>query len=391
MGAWTDRITVRNLYLHRFWNDLGDGLLKVFVPVLIYKNTGSLIYVSGFLLFYYVLQSGMNLALFRRICQYPILALLLRLIPVLGTQFLLTSSWNDWRLMLGLAITTASANVFYWIPLHYTFLISAKSKVGSSIGQLQVAAVAGKFVAPLISGFLLSAYGIELVASIAILLYILSVICMYYPRFPRQEEIGQPAQRNPPLKPEKQLESKAVSGKMPLSAFLRAYILAGTWDTAEVFWTIYVFRTSVGLLDVGIVASLIQLGVVLSNLIIGRLSDQHRWWLPAVAALGLYGLFWTGRALTDTPVWIYVLSAGSGILRPMFEIPMFSGFIINAKHSKDFPRWIVMREVAIKSGGIGLVLVASLVPSLLQFPFICAAITSLLFLEPLSRVSNNKS
>ena len=49
------------LYLHRVFNEFADGLIKIFVPVVIFERTSSLEWVIFFLLGYYTLQSFLNL------------------------------------------------------------------------------------------------------------------------------------------------------------------------------------------------------------------------------------------------------------------------------------------------------------------------------------------
>ncbi|MGK7905872.1 MAG: MFS transporter [Synechococcus sp.] len=378
------QIAIQNLCLHRFWNSLGDGLLKVFVPVLIYQQTGSLNACIAFLLSYYCLQSLLNLSLYERICRWPIVALLLRLIPVLGTQALLTSGWQDWRLMAGLALTTAAANAFYWVPLHFAFVKAPTSKIGRAVSRFRVAAIVGGTIAPVLSGVLLTRVGIGVVASIAVGIYLVSIASLYLPGFGDRQELERV--ESVPVREEPQQLQPAAS----FSTFLYSYGLTGIWDTAEVFWALYIFQNSLGLIEVGIAASAIKLGVVVSNLAIGRLTDLKRWWRPAAIALSIYGLLWLGRAVTYSPIWIFSLSAGAGLVRPLFEVPMFSGFMSRAKASADFRRWITLREVAIKMGGTCLVTATVLLPALSQLPFLCASATTLLFWKPLARVAKQK-
>jgi len=301
------------------------------------------------------------------------------MLPLVLTQLLLISGRTDLWLVLGLTLSTALANVFYWVPLNFLMSASvAGGKAGTTVGIIRASSVVGKIVAPILSGLLVAGHGIEVSVILALIAYTCSLVPLIALRVPRlaQEHSPQP--------------EPVPSADPPLSTFLGAYAVAGVWDTAEVFWALHVYILSATVVDAGVAAGLLQLGVVLANLVTGRLTDQRRWRSAALAALALYCLFWALRPFALAPWAIFALSIAAGFVRPGFEIPVFSGYLTTARRTPDIDRWLVLREVAIKSGGLFLVGGVALLGAPGMTPFVAAAAGGLLFIFPLNRLAEQK-
>jgi hypothetical protein len=363
-----------SLYVHRFFNEIGDGLIKVFVPILIYQRTGLLSACIIWLASYYILQSLLNLSLKQWLVANPLWSLWLRILPVILTQVLLISGRTDGWLVAGLTCSTALANVFYWVPLNYLMSASiGKGKAGSLVGWIRASSVIGKTVAPILGGWLVVSHGIVSSVILATVMYALSLLPLLGLR--RVSLISK-------IPPVPLTESDAS-----LWTYLRAYFIAGVWDSAEVFWALHVFVISATFVDAGLASGLLQLGVILANIITGWLTDKKRWWIPAVITLGLYGLLWMLRPTLLEPWSIFAISIGAGLMRPGFEIPVFTSYLNAAQKSGQLERWLAFREVAIKTGGLCLVTAVAGTGNFSVTPFVIAGLASGLFFEPLSRVA----
>ncbi|WP_173275784.1 MFS transporter [Paenibacillus sp. NEAU-GSW1] len=382
----------KSLLIHRVMNELADSLLKVFIPIMIYKEMGSIGYAAAYLGGYYLLQSLLNMVLGRFMTAKPIVFILLRLLPVLGTQYLLLEG-QGYVLLYGLIVTTALANAFYWIPLNYLFAVSAGKSVGKATGRFRAASVAGKIIGPGVSGIVLSYFGVAAVSVVAVAFFVVSIAVLLFsilkngqngmsaavPEKAATESVEVSAE---PIKP--------LDWKSRLSA-LRVYIassvLSGFNDTADIFWSLYVFSVSAAFIDVGFVAVFIQVGVLCANLLIGKLTDIRKWLLPALLPLLAYAIIWSIRPYAMEPLSVFALSALGGFLAPFFTIPVFANFIKDSKGTNDLAGCLVAREVSIKGGG-AVSIVGYLATGLIHVPFIFASVASLLLAVPLMQIFN---
>ncbi|SFT18851.1 MFS transporter [Paenibacillus sp. BC26] len=375
------------LLVHRVMNELADSLLKVFIPILIYKELGSIAYAAAYLGGYYVLQSLLNMTLGRYMTAKPIVFILLRLIPVLATQYLLVAGHGS-LLLYGLIASTACANAFYWVPLNYLFASSAGKAVGKATGRFRAASVAGKIIGPGISGIVLTYFGIEAVSTIAIAFFVVSIVVLLvsYLSTGNEAKVMSSIVEAPLGSP----EGTAQQPQSPFAAiriYLVSSVLSGFSDTADIFWSLYVYTVSAAFIDVGFVAVFIQFGVLGANLVIGKLTDVRKWLLPALLPLLAYAVIWIVRPYAMAPISVFTLSAAGGFLVPFFTIPIFANFVTESKQTHSLSRCLVSREVALKGGGT-ISIAGYLATGMISMPFILAGVASLLLAVPLLRIFN---
>ncbi len=370
-----------SLYVHRFFNEIGDGLIKVFVPIMIYQRTGLLYACIIWLASYYILQSLLNLSLRRWLVTNPLWSLWLRILPVILTQFLLMSGLTDGWLVLGLTFSTALSNVLYWVPLNYLMSASISGnetgKAGSSVGWIRASSVIGKTVAPILGGWLVADHGISSSVILATAMYSLSLLPLL-------------SLRGVSLMPKIACQTPSKISEVSFWTYLRAYFIAGIWDSSEVFWALHIYVISATIVDAGIASGLLQLGVILANIVTGWLTDKKRWWIPAVVTLGLYGLMWILRPTLLEPWSIFAISIVAGLMRPGFEIPVFTSYLSAAQRSNCLEQWLAFREVAIKVGGLSLVTAVAIAGDFSITPFVVSGVASGLFFEPLNRIAGRK-
>ncbi|MBP3966213.1 MFS transporter [Paenibacillus lignilyticus] len=377
------------LLVHRVMNELADSLLKVFIPILIYKELGSIGYAAAYLGGYYVLQSLLNMTLGRYMTAKPVVFILLRLIPVLATQYLLVAGHGS-LLLYGLIASTACANAFYWVPLNYLFASSAGKAVGKATGRFRAASVAGKIIGPGISGIVLTYFGIEAVSTIAITFFVASIVVLLvsYLSTGNEAKAMSSIVEAPLIAPV--AESSAQQPQSPFAAiriYLVSSVLSGFSDTADIFWSLYVYTVSAAFIDVGFVAVFIQFGVLGANLVIGKLTDVRKWLLPALLPLLAYAAIWIVRPYAMAPISVFTLSAAGGFLVPFFTIPIFANFVKESKQTHSLSQCLVSREVALKGGGT-ISIAGYLATGMISMPFILAGVASLLLAVPLLRIFN---
>ena len=180
--------------------------------------------------------------------------------------------------------------------------------------------------------------------------------------------------------------------KISLNLFMIAFMIVGIFDTSEVFWSLFIYSVSVTYLNVGIASTLIKLGIILANLIIGVITDNNKWFVPAILALIVFSALWILRLNTQNVYIIFVISVASGFMLPFFLIPTFSKFISYARNSQNLPIWLAYREISLKTGGVFSILLALLIPIFtLTAPFLFSAIGSLGFIGVLKKMQHKSA
>ncbi len=352
------------LYLHRFFNEFADSLIKVFIPVVVYAKTGDLFWVLCYLAGYYIIQSAINATLGKRICKYPVFSIMFRFIPLMVLQAVLVSDMFSLYFVVALSLSTALSNALYWVPVNNIFALLADEHLGKRAGEIRAVSRFGNLLAPMISGFAISRFGVESVAILAVANYIISLLVLF------------PSRGVLKCSSVKGVETVRTDKKQPgnsLGIFLLSYVLVGIFDTSEIFWSLYIYSVSTAFVKVGISATLIKAGVMAANLITGKIADKEKWFIPAITAVLLFAVLWCGRFFAENTVSLYLLSVTSGFLCPFFLIPVFSKFIYYAKLGDKLASWLIWREVSIKAGGCLVVALAAILPTFFAGPFFLSA------------------
>lgn len=120
---------------------MADATIKVFVPLLILKATGSLMLSFVYLVVNYFIASVLFFALKKFIQKYMFLCLILSIIPIVAGAFLLTIEINIW-IVLVLALLYSVSDVLYYGGLNLIFATfdskanMAKFEAGSNLGRI---------------------------------------------------------------------------------------------------------------------------------------------------------------------------------------------------------------------------------------------------------------
>lgn len=361
---------------HRTLNDLADGLIRVYIPVAIYRHTGSFSMVIFYALIYYSIQSIINLFLQRQYAARPMLFISVRIIPLLLLQLLLrTSGLLPWAYISLLGITMALSNAFYWVPLNHIFASALGEELGRSVGRFRSASIISKMIMPLVSGLLLSLSGFAAIIYLSSAVYIASLAVLWI-------FAGELPSRSERCERDCSMEVAIRVPRLSLPAYLLTYAVTGVCDTAEMLWPLFVYVNTLQYIDVGVVASLLQVGMILANCLVGRRTDSDTWRTPAIIALVGFSALWAIRPFFLQPVSLYAISGLLGFAAVFFNLPLFACFIGDSRGSTRLVQGLAYREVAIKSGGAMSLLVCLFMGSMIA-PFLLASATAVLLMIPI--------
>ncbi len=107
------------IFLHRILKGFADALVKLFIPLLIYKATQDLMYSLLFCVITYAVTGVLFAVLRKFMTKFPILVIILHVIPMIAIQFLINNI-NITTIII-IAIVHAIATAFYWGGVNLVF------------------------------------------------------------------------------------------------------------------------------------------------------------------------------------------------------------------------------------------------------------------------------
>ncbi len=167
------------IFCHKLIKAFADSMVKVFIPLIILKNTNNMYLVMLYLNVYYVFCCGLNVLLKKFLQKYGVVAMILHTAPIIALQFLLTLSLN-WWLILIVALLASLGQVLYSVPLNLLFAFTDKEV---NVAKFQISTNVGKLIFILLSGYVLgSSYknSVLILAIVGTVLYVGSVIPIMY-------------------------------------------------------------------------------------------------------------------------------------------------------------------------------------------------------------------
>lgn len=301
------------IFLHKLIMALADSLLKVFIPLIVLKSSGNLMFVMLYLNCYYAICTVLNLVLKKFLQKYGVIAIILHTIPIIALQFMLTANITWWWCIL-LALVASLAQVLYSVPLNILFALSDK-KV--DVAKFQISTNIGKIIFILLSGYILGSNyenSILILSVIGSALYILSVIPILYGYKLLKEEY---AKRTFSLA---QSQPKIRSKKL----FNLFHCFFGIFQSIlDVVIPIYLYCNDLTFRAVTIVVALIEVLKMLSNMFAKKLVNTNH----AKLSVFLSAIcFFTGSIvimIVKIPVVLYICSSLIGISFPLLFVPMF--------------------------------------------------------------------
>ena len=169
----TQRIS-NNIFLHRILKGIGDSILKVFIPLLIYKQTNNLMLCFMWAALNQAFAGVFYILLKNFIKKYPIIAVILHILPLLLGQFFIIGELTIIKIII-LACLDGLSNILYFGGLNLVFGFMEKSP---NAAKYESGEKIGKIICSLISVFILGNLKDSLlfVVIFATVLYIISIL-----------------------------------------------------------------------------------------------------------------------------------------------------------------------------------------------------------------------
>lgn len=337
------------LYFGRVVMAISSGLLGIFLPIFLYNLfDGRVEYVMG----YYALACLAYLLLLAFGAQFlnkfgfrKALVLASFSAVAINVSYFYTTKENLWLLLSSSLFFVVLFRLLFWIPFHTDFAIFTHTgkrggQVGLMLSTITLVGVAG----PMIAGYLIHAYSMQVLFFIAIVTYTLGIIP--FSSVPRTNEKFSWSYKR----------SWTELFKKGNRAVVWGSIAEGAEDTiGTIVWPIFIFLLLKGdYFQVGALSTFITGVTVLFQYLFGHYLDRsakHHDLLRAGSIL--YSLGWVVKIFVATAFQIFVVGLYHNITKVVTETSfdaIFYGLAADQGHYVD--EFTVLSEMALQIGRI---------------------------------------
>ena len=327
------------IFCHKLIKAFADSLVKAFIPLIILKNSGSMMLVMLYLTSYYALCCLLNVALKKFLQKYGIVAMILHTVPLIALQFLLTLSPN-WWLCLIVALLASLAQVLYSVPLNLLFAFTDKRV---NVAKFQISTNVGKLIFILLSGYVIGSEfknSILILAIVGTVLYLSSIVPIFY---------GYKLLKNSyeKLAEKKQPEYDRTSYKY-FNIFHMCFALFQS--VLDVIVPLYLYTENLTFEAVAIVMALIEVCKIGANLLAKQLVKTKHALLSCMTSASCMIAGTVIMMTVKVPVVLYICSCVIAVSFPLLFVPMFRLFVKKVTRDKNQFDGMSYRDVYIMLG-----------------------------------------
>ncbi|MBI1974000.1 MFS transporter [Candidatus Micrarchaeota archaeon] len=330
------------VYVHTFLWSIGGRMIGIFVPSYLL----SIGYPLTEVLIYNVIWSvGVALVSPLAVHVQPRIGVkkMLSVGVLIQAAFLLlilTVEGNRWPVLFLSAVNGVYAAVYFTSRFSLFSAGVKKGEEGKSSSMLFSMVSAAELVAPLVMAVLINKFGFGAVSLISIGFIVASVVPLFL-----SKDVSLPVRR-----PWRKIYSR------PNLRYFMLYAQDGLLSFTILYWPLYAFITNSNFLAVGGAASLMQVGVLIYTLLVGRFVDRHsKIMAAALGSLGNGVLFGLLVLMPSRPEIVLAVSVLIGFVQRSWLVSMFAITTEQAR-KQDVARWQAFRETGV---GVGRMLVTT--------------------------------
>lgn len=322
------------IFLHKTIKAIADSIIKVFVPLLILKSSGSMALVILYLCLYNPLCVLLNLALKKFLQKYGIVAIILHFLPMIAVQFLLNAKIT-WLICIVLAVLMAFAQVLYSVPINILFSLTDKSV---NVAKFEIPTNIGKMVFLLVSGYMLSSSfksSLLILSIVGTALYIVSVIPIFYGynllKTAFDDRIS--------------IQSTIPENYKYYNIFHAQF---GLYQTIfDVALPLYLYLNNLTFQSITIILVLIEICKIGSNILAKLLVDRGKSLLSALISISIMSASFILLLFIKNNIVLYVCSCTLGVSFPLVFVPMLSAYTKKISHEDNQFDGMTIRDVFI--------------------------------------------
>jgi hypothetical protein len=333
------RVNEKNvIFVHKIFNAMADCILKVFLPLIIFKATGQILNAFIFLSIYYVLVCVSDFIFKKLLIKYSLICVILHIIPTIAIQFVATlCNLNSIYIVVLLAVLTCLSSSLYSIPINFIFLQYDKN---ANATKMEIGTNVGKFAFIICSGFIIDS-GLEssIIALVIVgtVIYILSVIPLIF----NYKEI------------KNVVKDKSNITFKDDSSYKDFYIWHIFYGAVQCFLDdlvpIYLFSKSIQYSTITMVAGGVEIIKIGCNILGGRLLKMKHPKIILSIMMILNTICLSTMLLIDNKIFIIILYCICTSLHPLMFIPLFKIYCERIKRDKNVSLSLAYRDTLIYS------------------------------------------
>jgi len=303
------------IFTHKMIKAFADSMIKVFMPLIIYKASNNMLFAIIYLCAFEPLCALLNLVLKKVLQKYGVITIIIHFIPLIIVQFLLNLKMT-WWLCLIFALLMSLAEVLYYVPLNLLFSFTDR-KV--NVAKFQIATNVGKLVFIVLTGFILGSNftnSLLIVTITCSVLYLLSSIPILFGYGVLKKSYN------------KAVKHSRVVNTKSYKLFNLYHIEFGIFQVIlEVILPLYLYINNLTFQSVAIVMALIEVCKIGANILAKFLVNKKLSFLSVIISISAMTISFAGMLISTNPLLLYIFSCCLGVSFPLLFVPMFSSFI----------------------------------------------------------------
>ena len=301
------------LNFYKSMSAIATNLVGAFIPLIVYKYTGSLVLAVLYMVGVYIVRFLTTLVFRKLMFKYAQLFILLRFLPIiLYSIFLFLLDVNVILAVIGTGIFVGVSDSFSSLPNEIVHNYSSLNKGSSSVGITVFFEKIGVIAAFVAGGLFLDYLAQWILVLASLILYLISVIplAVYFIKNRNSKGFNNEAVSNAVItfseNPDKSQRGKKLSRKMMIE-YGFAYFLYNVSTPVITFFSLYLFIKNGEFAIVGYLTAAYNAAVMITSLFAGKLDQKKD--LTVFVWLGflIFGITKASLILTNF-VWLWFIS-----------------------------------------------------------------------------------
>jgi len=327
------------IYLSESTRKLGLSMIDVFIPIFLINIGYSLGQVAIYYLLYSVFHILFTLPAGMVSARFGVKYSILLSVPFHIIFFFLLFSLEFYHMPLVLlAITKGLAAGFFWVGRH-TFMAQKTdhAKRGMELGRNKIIKKILSFPGPLVGGFILTLFNINIVLIFVFIFLVLSVIPIFFIK-----------EKHEPVDLSVKHIFRGLNWREKTILITR-----GADDAMNDFvWPVFAFFTILNQYFIlGIVKFIEKVFLMISDYLSGRAFDKRG--SAVIKYGGFFSIFlWIGRTVVRTNLGVYVIDSFGGLIKPFIATGIDAECFELANSEDKVLHFIIAREILIHIGRV---------------------------------------
>lgn len=321
------------IFLHRFLYSIASLTIKVFLPIIIYQQTGDIKLAILFAAVQYIFAGLFTVLLKNFLVKKQLISILISILPLIAIQVILSFVTINLLLVILLALFAGITNPLYFIPLNIYF---AKKDSKNNVAKFEVGSVIGKIAFVILNGYILGStlnHSLLIICSFSSILFLISVV----PLMLHFKEINKELKEN-------KLQSLVKVNKT-LTKPNSFHLFFGLFSQALYnILPLYLFYSQLSVESVGYVVAITEVLKIatyyLANYFNAKDLNLINYIIGCLAILASSILI----IISSSSVVLFIIGIILGITSPFVFVPSFGNYCKDINKNNIVPEGLLLRD-----------------------------------------------